>query len=77
MDYKIIMHIVEATGGIDRYLNLFIDNFDNDYKHIVVLSQDFNSNNYFSKPNVINVKILKMNIIYVLVMSELMHQLYY
>lgn len=77
MDYKIIMHIVEAAGGIDRYLNLFIDNFDNDYKHIVVLSQNFNSNNYFSKPNVINVKILKMNIIYVLVMSELMHQLYY
>lgn len=76
MDYKIIMHIVEAAGGIDRYLNLFIDNFDN-YKHIVVLSQNFNSNNYFSKPNVINVKILKMNIIYVLVMSELMHQLYY
>lgn len=77
MDYKIIMHIVEAAGGIDIYLNLFIDNFDNDYKHIVVLSQNFNSNNYFSKPNVINVKILKMNIIYVLVMSELMHQLYY
>lgn len=76
MDYKIIMHIVEAAGGIDRYLNLFIDNFDN-YKHIVVLSQNFNSNNYFLKPNVINVKILKMNIIYVLVMSELMHQLYY
>lgn len=76
MDYKIIMHIVEAAGGIDRYLNLFIDNFDN-YKHIVVLSHNFNSNNYFSKPNVINVKILKMNIIYVLVMSELMHQLYY
>lgn len=60
MDYKIIMHIAEAAGGIDRYLNLFIDNFDNDYKHIVVLSQNFNLKKYYSKPNVLNVEILEM-----------------
>lgn len=60
MDGKLIMHIAEAAGGIDMYLNLLIDNFDPEYKHIVVLSQNFEVEKYQKKSNVVAIEQLDM-----------------
>ena len=57
---KKIMHIAEAAGGIDKFLRLFINNFDKSYDHILVLSQNYDESWFRKCQNVSFVEIVHM-----------------
>ena len=49
---KTILHIAEAPGGVDRYIELLVSNFDKSYKHILVVSKLYNVSKYEVMSNV-------------------------
>ncbi len=40
MEKKKILHIAEASGGVEAYLKLLISNFGDNYEHVLVLSSE-------------------------------------
>ena len=69
MAKKTILHIAEAPGGVDRYIELLISNFDKSYEHILVVSQLYNKEKYEKMNNV--VKVIQMDIKHDLGVSDL------
>ena len=44
-----ILHIAQAAGGVERYLQMLLDSVDtNKYQNIVICSSDYDRN-YFKK----------------------------
>lgn len=49
---KTILHIAEAAGGVDRYIDLLLSNFDETYDHVLVFSQSYDVKKYEGRHNV-------------------------
>lgn len=42
-----ILHVVQAAGGVDRYIRMLLKYFDKDkFENVLVCSQDFQEEDY-------------------------------
>ncbi len=61
MAKKTIVHIAQSAGGVAEYLYMFLKNFkDDNYEHIMVISQDYKGQLDRFKPYTSNIYIVPM-----------------
>ena len=58
---KKVLHIAEAAGGVERFLELFISFFDTSFEHVLVLSQNYSLDKFRSFPRVSNIVTIHMS----------------